>query len=312
MKPIETPAFRLTARCIWNSFLSSGKRHLLLAGSRAEANATLLAELRSEQFLCGVSCAASRDPWASPEEIGDLSVRYTDSRAELVSLMAKKRLLAEILKDACPLWTELCHRDDVFFVDLDDPFGSLGCVIMASGLGKRFGGNKLMADFEGSPMLQWVLDATNGIFTQRVVVTRHEAVHTLCKSQKIPVMLHALPDRSDTTRLGIQYMGPDISGCMFVPGDQPLLSCETIASLALCAVNEPDSIWRAADGQTAGAPVLFPHWAFEALRTLPVGKGGSAVIGQYPHRVRTVPVGDPWELRDIDSPQDLEALLTHC
>lgn len=27
----------------------------------------------------------------------------------------------------------------------------LGCVIMASGLGKRFGGNKLMADLMGSP-----------------------------------------------------------------------------------------------------------------------------------------------------------------
>lgn len=28
---------------------------------------------------------------------------------------------------------------------------NLGCVIMASGLGKRFGDNKLMADFDGQP-----------------------------------------------------------------------------------------------------------------------------------------------------------------
>ena len=33
------------------------------------------------------------------------------------------------------------------------PPKSLGCVIMASGLGKRFGGNKLMADFHGQPMI---------------------------------------------------------------------------------------------------------------------------------------------------------------
>ena len=33
-------------------------------------------------------------------------------------------------------------------------FPKLGCVIMASGLGKRFGGNKLMEDFHGKPMIQ--------------------------------------------------------------------------------------------------------------------------------------------------------------
>ena len=40
----------------------------------------------------------------------------------------------------------------------------IGCVIMASGLGKRFGGNKLMADFHGEPMVCRILDATEGIF----------------------------------------------------------------------------------------------------------------------------------------------------
>ena len=31
-------------------------------------------------------------------------------------------------------------------------FSRLGCVIMASGVGSRFGGNKLMADFAGEPV----------------------------------------------------------------------------------------------------------------------------------------------------------------
>ena len=54
------------------------------------------------------------------------------------------------------------------------PFDSLGCVIMASGLGRRFGGNKLLAELGGKPLLQWVLDATQGMFgCRRVVVTRH-------------------------------------------------------------------------------------------------------------------------------------------
>ena len=33
----------------------------------------------------------------------------------------------------------------------------LGCVIMASGTGQRFGGNKLLADFGGRPLISCIL-----------------------------------------------------------------------------------------------------------------------------------------------------------
>ena len=69
-------------------------------------------------------------------------------------------------------------------------FPQIGCVIMASGLGKRFGGNKLMADFHGKPMIQRALDATDGLFARRVVVTRHEQVAALCRAQHVDVVLH--------------------------------------------------------------------------------------------------------------------------
>ena len=44
---------------------------------------------------------------------------------------------------------------------------------MASGMSKRFGSNKLLADFHGEPMIMRILRATDGLFTRRVVVTRH-------------------------------------------------------------------------------------------------------------------------------------------
>ena len=47
----------------------------------------------------------------------------------------------------------------------------IGCVVMASGMGRRFGGNKLTADFLGGPMIQRVLAATEGMFRRRIVVT---------------------------------------------------------------------------------------------------------------------------------------------
>ena len=202
---------------------------------------------------------------------------------------------------------------------------SLGCVIMASGLGRRFGGNKLLAELGGKPLIQWVLDATQGMFGRRVVVTRHQPVAELCRRQRVPVVLHQLPYRSDTVRLGLEALmeiggtewagaawagvssapGSSLTGCLFCPGDQPLLRRETVEALARCGAGAPQWIWRAAWEGSPGSPVLFPAWAFEELRHLPEGKGGGVVARRYPERVRLVPVRYPWELADVDRPEDL-------
>ena len=73
--------------------------------------------------------------------------------------------------------------------------------------------------------------------------------------------------------------------------------------------NAPDNIWRAAFGYTHGLPAVFPQWAFSELLTLPEGKGGGVLTKKYPERLRTVNVRDRFELKDVDSPEDLQALL---
>ena len=204
----------------------------------------------------------------------------------------------EAYRDACVKANQAVYRRF---------FPRIGCVIMASGLGKRFGGNKLMADFRGRPMIQMALDATEGLFARRVVVTRHEDVAALCREQGIEVVLHDLPHRSDTVRLGLEALG-ELDGCMFLPGDQPLLRRETVARLLDCWQESPDSIVRPIHEDTVGSPVIFPAWAFTELRNLPEGKGGGVVIRNHPHDVLGVSVSDPFELADADTPETLELL----
>lgn len=186
-------------------------------------------------------------------------------------------------------------------------FPRTGCVIMASGLGKRFGGNKLMADFRGRPMIQRALDATEGLFTRRVVVTRHESVAELCREQNVEVVLHDLPNRNDTVRLGLEALG-DLDCCMFLPGDQPLLRRETVALLLENRKENPNSILRPVYEDMEGSPVLFPSWAFPELKNLPEGKGGNVVIKNHPHDIIRISVSDPFELADVDTRETLALL----
>ena len=354
------PANYLTADCIWSSFRSSGKRHLILTGTRGSGKTTLLNALfpeplpglttwaepkqavylrenttgetvkvgafdpslpgpgnqmaaLQEGFLSlGVPalmrCAASDSAWIILDEVGYLEDRSEAYHNALRQLLEKKQVAMVIRKQKLPFLEELCSREDAFAVDLDDPFGNIGCVIMASGLGKRFGGNKLMADFRGEPLICRILDATEGIFSQRVVVTRHQDVAELCRARGIQTVLHDLPHRSDTIRLGLEAM-PGLHRCMFATADQPLLRRETISALALAAAKAPDFIWRTVCNGIPGSPVIFPRWAFPELQNLPEGKGGGVVIKKYPEHLHTVNVRDMYELKDVDSPEDLSQLL---
>ena len=203
---------------------------------------------------------------------------------------------------------------------------TVGCVIMASGLSRRFGTNKLLADFCGQPMLCRAFDATAtpGI-AARIVVTRSEEVQALCRAQGVPVLLHSLPGRNDTVRLGLSALleqQPELSGCMFLPGDQPLLRRETVEAMTerFCPTEwqketerEIFRLGAVADNDPTplvGSPVLFGSSFFPELLTLPENKGGNVLLKKYPAQVRAVCIADSAELLDADTPEVLQQLET--
>ena len=147
------------------------------------------------------------------------------------------------------------------------------------------------------------------VLAGRIAVTRSAEVEALCRAEGFPVLRHAEPRRSDTVRLGLTALlaqQPDLQGCVFLPGDQPRLTRQTLEALAVGAA--PDTIRRpAAPDGTPGSPVLFGRDYFAALLHLPEGSGGSAVLRAHPQAIRLLPTPAA-ELRDIDTRSDLEAL----
>ena len=189
----------------------------------------------------------------------------------------------------------------------------IGCVIMASGLARRFGSNKLLHDFLGEPVMNRILRTMSAApLAAKVVVTRHSEIKELCDEQNIPVVLHDMPLQSDTVALGVkalQEMCPEMTGCMFAASDQPCLSAESVTALCEAFQREPVQIWRMSWQGSVGNPVIFPAFTFNELLNLPPDKGGGAVIKKHPELVRTVEVQREQELVDVDTPEILEELL---
>lgn len=251
-------------------------------------------------------CMESDIETVTIDEIGYLDTMCPEYCDVITALFARKRVIAVVRKQELPFLTSLLSREDAFVIDLDAPFGNAGCIIMASGMGVRFGGNKLMADFRGKPLIAGCLEATSHV-PHRVVVTRNSEVAQYCRSLGIDVIFHAEPYRSDTVRLGLEAL-PETDCCIFCQGDQPLLRQETVDSMLLLGIQKNPSILRAASEASPGSPILFPKCYYEELKNLPQGKGGGFVAKKHPEQVLLVPVRDMKELLDVDTQEDLEAL----
>ena len=174
-----------------------------------------------------------------------------------------------------------------------------GCVIMASGLGVRFGGNKLMAEFNGKPMIQHILDITDNLFKSRVVVTRNCEVKALCEAQNIPVIFHEFPYRSDTIRLGLKSIKSDIDGCMFCLADQPLLTRKTIETIL--ENTDKDLIVKPVSSGKPGSPVWFSNKYFDELLNLPQDLGGNYVAKKHSDSIKFVEINNEYEFQDMDT-----------
>ena len=155
----------------------------------------------------------------------------------------------------------------------------LGCVIMASGEGKRFGSNKMLADICGKPLIQRTIESVPKGFDV-VVTTRWPQVADICRELRCACTLHDGALRSESVRAGLTW-GADRGwkGCLFLPGDQPLVSSDSFEALAgaFKANGGVAPVRLALNGEPA-SPVLFPASLFPDLMGLKGKDGGSSLL----------------------------------
>lgn len=185
----------------------------------------------------------------------------------------------------------------------------IGCVVMAAGQGRRFGGGKLTADLEGRSLIRRTLEAVpRELFSAAAVVAGGGAVLELASSLGFLPVENERPELglSRTVRLGLEALG-ECQGALFWPGDQPLVRRETVLALTERWRRDPETIAALGCRGVRGSPCIFPARLFPELLALTGDRGGSAVIRR--HRELLVLVeAEEEELWDVDTREDLAAL----
>lgn len=186
---------------------------------------------------------------------------------------------------------------------------SLGCLVMAAGSGRRFGGNKLAAELDGKTLIRRALEAVPGArFSAVTVVSQYEDIEELAGQFGFAAIHNDRPDLglSHTIRLGTEAMrGCD--GILYMVADQPKLCQETVARIVEVFCQHPDRIVGAGHDGRRGNPNLFPAKFFGELMAITGDHGGSSVIRAHEDALLLVET-DTEELFDCDTPEALESL----
>lgn len=181
----------------------------------------------------------------------------------------------------------------------------IGCVVLAAGNGRRFGGNKLNVQVDGRTLIRHALEAVPaGLDT--VVVTQYPEIEALAASFGFRTVRNDAPELglSRSVRLGLERL-PDCEGVLFTVADQPWLKRESAEALVALWAQNPGKIAAMAHGGVRGNPCIFPATLFPELLALKGDVGGSAVIRAHEEDVLLLET-DAAELADVDTPAALK------
>jgi molybdenum cofactor cytidylyltransferase len=188
----------------------------------------------------------------------------------------------------------------------------IGCVLLAAGAGKRFGGGKLLHAIDGEPMIARAMRLYASLpFAARVCVTRTEAaeIQILAHESGFPVVINPDPERGVGTSVAIATEAslarePALDGILYAVADQPYLTRESVRKLIEMLEEHPSDIISLGFEKRRGNPAIFPAEFYPELCDLKEDTGGSAVIKHHTDRLRLVEASSARELDDIDTKQN--------
>ena len=186
----------------------------------------------------------------------------------------------------------------------------LGTVLLAAGRSERFGSNKLLASFEGKPLILRALEAACALSAdQTLVVTGSAEIAALAQVHGFEAIMN--PDahlgQSHSIHLGIKAM-QEMDAVLLMVCDQPQLTGESLVRLAATFCASQKGIACLKDETHMGNPAIFSQRYFPELLALAGDRGAKGILKAHPDDLLAVSCVSAHELADADTPQALAQL----
>jgi len=185
-------------------------------------------------------------------------------------------------------------------------------VVLAAGAGSRFGGQKLLADYRGTPILQYVLNVAAAAALDPVVVVLGadaESIVTRLWWRNEVRLINPDPAAgiSGSVRMGLASLAlTDAERAVVMLGDQPRLSVVQLAAILAVPPDAARPIVVPRYNGQPGNPVLLERAAWPLANQLRGDEGMVQLFRSRPELVRHVDVDGTNP--DVDTSADLAAL----
>lgn len=178
----------------------------------------------------------------------------------------------------------------------------VAAVILAAGLGRRFGSPKLVAQLAGETLLSHVARRAREAGLDPIIAVVPVGAET---PARIDVVVNHDPARglSSSLQLGIGAVPPERAAVVLLV-DQPTVTPAAIAALLAARGTRP-LVAASAEGHY-GPPVLIEPEAVPVVMALSGDIGLREVLAANPDMVEAVPV--PGHAPDVDTEADLDRL----
>jgi len=273
--------------------------------------------VRGKDFEAGLQHVASRDDCRSvavvglPEQVPDLSVLVGRRLLLVDGDSARLRHFAEVAIHA-GIEVEWIRAARPPFERLAAALLPVGAIVMAAGSGSRMqGSEKLLLDFDGTPMVRHVMHAASeGGCHQTVVVYSAEDVRAVVDGHAEAVFNpDAKSGMASSLQVGLRALRPEIEAAVVLLGDQPLVGSRTVAALLrqwrregsrpAVAVSQGDGDWA--------PPVVLSRELWARLFELKGDAGARQVLQGHPELLDVVPA--PGRVEDVDTPDDYTKIV---
>lgn len=183
-------------------------------------------------------------------------------------------------------------------------------IILASGLSRRMGTDKLLLPIAGVPAIERVVAAASkSELGEIILVCGSDSVANIGKKYRTKIVRNNAPDigQSYSIRLGVKNSCQSAEGLMFLVGDQPFITEGIINKLIEGFMQGNCSAAVPLYDGIKGNPVIFASQLRDKLMNLSGDTGGRVLLKEM-EVITTVSFADPKPGMDIDTREDYEVM----
>jgi molybdenum cofactor cytidylyltransferase len=184
-------------------------------------------------------------------------------------------------------------------------------IILASGLSRRMGEDKLLLPVEGVPVIERVIAAASkSELGEIILVCASDSVADKGKKYRTKIVKNNAPEigQSHSVSLGVKNSCRSADGFMFLVGDQPFINESIINKLIEEFLPGRCSAVVPLYNGIKGNPVIFASKLRNKLMSLSGDSGGRVLLEKMEEGIITVNFADGKPGLDIDTREEYEAI----